>query len=189
MGECKRAILLRSYSPTLSPSHSQKRKERESNPQGSSLGGFRDHCHRQLACPSGSRESGVRGRGSAVLPRYFRDRCKRLTQPLGNRFAGNRCFSASKAKSRLLSSRPACGLRQTANPRTERQSDVISICAIGEIGGCVPILRKTCHAPNLPVRPFSLWTRTPRPMTITWLLRGNSRRTQPWFRSTLSEGD
>ena len=28
------------------------RKERESNPQGSSLGRFRDGCHRQLACPS-----------------------------------------------------------------------------------------------------------------------------------------
>ena len=30
----------------------QKRKERELNPQGSSLGRFRDGCHRQLACPS-----------------------------------------------------------------------------------------------------------------------------------------
>ena len=29
-----------------------KRKERESNPQGSSLDGFRNRCHRQLACPS-----------------------------------------------------------------------------------------------------------------------------------------
>ena len=29
-----------------------KRKERESNPQGSSLDCFRDSCHRQLACPS-----------------------------------------------------------------------------------------------------------------------------------------
>ena len=28
------------------------RKERELNPQGSSLGCFRDSCHRQLACPS-----------------------------------------------------------------------------------------------------------------------------------------
>jgi hypothetical protein len=28
------------------------RKERESNPQGSSLDCFRDSCHRQLACPS-----------------------------------------------------------------------------------------------------------------------------------------
>ncbi len=32
--------------------HLQMRKERESNPQGSSLGRFRDGCHRQLACPS-----------------------------------------------------------------------------------------------------------------------------------------
>src|SRR5262245_39431707 len=31
---------------------SSQRKERELNPQGSSLGGFRDRCHRQLACPS-----------------------------------------------------------------------------------------------------------------------------------------
>src|SRR5580700_93135 len=30
----------------------EKRKERELNPQGSSLGRFRDGCHRQLACPS-----------------------------------------------------------------------------------------------------------------------------------------
>jgi hypothetical protein len=30
----------------------KKRKERELNPQGSSLGRFRDGCHRQLACPS-----------------------------------------------------------------------------------------------------------------------------------------
>ena len=29
-----------------------KRKERELNPQGSSLGRFRDGCHRPLACPS-----------------------------------------------------------------------------------------------------------------------------------------
>jgi hypothetical protein len=29
-----------------------RRKERESNPQGSSLGRFRGGCHRQLACPS-----------------------------------------------------------------------------------------------------------------------------------------
>ena len=29
-----------------------RRKERESNPQGSSLDGFRNRCHRQLACPS-----------------------------------------------------------------------------------------------------------------------------------------
>jgi hypothetical protein len=29
-----------------------KRKERESNPQGSALGRFQDGCHRQLACPS-----------------------------------------------------------------------------------------------------------------------------------------
>jgi hypothetical protein len=31
---------------------SSRRKERESNPQGSSLDGFRNRCHRQLACPS-----------------------------------------------------------------------------------------------------------------------------------------
>jgi hypothetical protein len=31
---------------------SSQRKERELNPQGSSLGRFRDGCHRQLACPS-----------------------------------------------------------------------------------------------------------------------------------------
>jgi hypothetical protein len=30
----------------------RERKERESNPQGSSLGRFRDGCHHQLACPS-----------------------------------------------------------------------------------------------------------------------------------------
>ena len=30
----------------------KRRKGRESNPQGSSLGRFRDGCHRQLACPS-----------------------------------------------------------------------------------------------------------------------------------------
>lgn len=41
--------------PTVSrpPSKSTKqRKERESNPQGSALGRFRDGCHRPLACPS-----------------------------------------------------------------------------------------------------------------------------------------
>src|SRR5438105_9911282 len=32
--------------------HLQKRKERELNPQGSSLGRFRDGCRRQSACPS-----------------------------------------------------------------------------------------------------------------------------------------
>src|SRR5438552_16689290 len=33
-------------------SRAQKREERELNPQGSSLGRFRDGCHRQLACTS-----------------------------------------------------------------------------------------------------------------------------------------
>ena len=34
------------------PRAQKKRKERELNPQGSSLGRFRDGCRRQLACPS-----------------------------------------------------------------------------------------------------------------------------------------
>src|SRR5438105_3409412 len=42
-----------------------KRKERESNSQGSSLGRFRDGCRRQSACPSVpySREGGLRTHG------------------------------------------------------------------------------------------------------------------------------
>jgi hypothetical protein len=39
---------------------SSQRKRRESNPQGSSLGRFRDGCHRPLACPS-SRPDSSRG--------------------------------------------------------------------------------------------------------------------------------
>ena len=38
--------------PRIGVVRDHKRKERESNPQGSSLGRFRDGCHRQLACPS-----------------------------------------------------------------------------------------------------------------------------------------
>ena len=34
------------------PRAHRRRKERESNPQGSSLACFRDRCHRPLACPS-----------------------------------------------------------------------------------------------------------------------------------------
>ena len=36
----------------LSPFRTAQRKERESNPQGSSLSRFRDGRHRPLACPS-----------------------------------------------------------------------------------------------------------------------------------------
>ena len=38
-----------------------RRKERESNPQGSSLDRFRDGCHRQLACPSVSLRAAAAG--------------------------------------------------------------------------------------------------------------------------------
>ena len=41
-----------------------RRKERESNPQGSSLGRFRSGCRRQSACPSVIRSSGRRNRTS-----------------------------------------------------------------------------------------------------------------------------
>src|SRR5262249_46032547 len=47
-----------------------KRKERESNPQGSSLDGFRDRCHRPLACPS------------VKLPRYELNVHPRLNRPV-----------------------------------------------------------------------------------------------------------
>jgi len=47
------------------------RKEGESNPQGSSLGRFRDGCHRRLACPSStrpsSRSTGGRNRTCGLL--------------------------------------------------------------------------------------------------------------------------
>jgi hypothetical protein len=48
----------------------QERKGRESNPQGSSLGRFRDGCHHQLACPSflyRSPSTGGRNRTCEVL--------------------------------------------------------------------------------------------------------------------------
>ena len=49
-----------------------KRKERESNPQGSSLDCFRDSCHRQLACPSvtscGGRNRTCVGRLTGACP-------------------------------------------------------------------------------------------------------------------------
>ena len=44
-----------------------RRKEGESNPQGSSLGRFRGGCHRQLACPSTSCSSGG-GSRTPILP-------------------------------------------------------------------------------------------------------------------------
>lgn len=48
----------------LSALDSSRRKERESNPQGSSLGRFRSGCRRQSACPSVIRSSGRRNRTS-----------------------------------------------------------------------------------------------------------------------------
>jgi hypothetical protein len=50
-----------------------KRKERESNPQGSTLGRFRDGCHRQLACPS------VRAAAAGIEPAIVSLTGSRLT--------------------------------------------------------------------------------------------------------------
>ena len=51
----------------------QGRKERELNPQGSSLGRFQDGCHRQLACPS------VRAAAAGIEPAIVSLTGSRLT--------------------------------------------------------------------------------------------------------------